>query len=84
MNINLSNEAQQLFIDLISDAGNWGGSPLFGGNVGGDQQSKGYLTKLKKAGLLTTCTDDGIWVYFTAAGIEYAQSLGLDTKGVAA
>lgn len=71
----------QLFKDLANDAGNWGGSPLFGGNVGCDKGDKGNLTQLKKAGLLTTQEDEGLsWVNFTEAGVEYARSLGIEIE----
>lgn len=78
---NLSPEALALFTDLAKDAGNWSGTPLFGGNVGGSPESKGHLTKLKKAGLVTTCQDEDdrslSWVSFTPAGKEFAAALGV-------
>tara|TARA_R110002110_G_scaffold316186_1_gene529178 strand:+ start:139 stop:483 length:345 start_codon:yes stop_codon:yes gene_type:complete len=73
--------SKQLFCDLVSDAGNWGGSPLFGGNVGGDKASEGHLTHLKKLGLLTTQVDEDdrscSWVHWTDLGVCYAEDLGL-------
>lgn len=76
--LQLSNGARQLFLDLAKDAGNWGGTPLFGGNVGGSQESKGFLTKLKTAGLVRTQEDKGSWVYFTTEGVKFALELGIE------
>lgn len=84
----LSTGAHELFIALWKDADNWSGTPLFGGNVGGDAESKGYLTKLKKAKLLTTQVDDErkdcSWVTFTELGKALAEELKLDAKVAAA
>lgn len=81
MTINLSENSKAFFIALMKDAGNWSGSPLFGGNVGGSQESKGWLTDLKRKGLLITEQDGDNrkcqWVYFTNKGCEYAIELGL-------
>ena len=57
----------------IADAPNWNGTPLLGGNVCllGEKEDRGLLTYLKRAGLLTTDTDeDGIWITFTEAGLK--------------
>ena len=80
--------SKRLFIELAEDAGNWSGTPLFGGNVGGDQISKGHLTPLKKLGLVTTFvdTDDPsgsrfrrhAWVIFTDLGVRYSEELGIE------
>lgn len=79
----VSDTSKLLFVLLIEDAGNWGGIPLWGGNVGdSSRQEAGYLTNLKKAGLLTTEQDSDNyrcqWVHLTLAGAVYAKQLGLD------
>jgi len=69
-----------LFDELWGDAPNWSGSPMFGGNVASTPASKGHLTNLKKAGLVTTEVDSDdpslSWVYFTAAGKALAAERG--------
>ena len=75
--ITLSEGATRLFIDLVEDAPNWSGTPGYGCNVHSSKQRDGYLTKLKKVGLLTTQWDEGIvWVYFTPLANRYAAELG--------
>jgi|GEM_PF-2030259 len=80
--VNLSPEALTLFLALARDAGNWSGTPLFGGNVGGSPESKGHLTKLKRARLVTTFVDYDdrslSWVQFTAAGRALAAQHGVE------
>jgi hypothetical protein len=70
-----------LFIALVKDAGNWSGSPLFGGNVGNTAADKGHLTDLKRKGLVTTEQDSDNkrchWVHFTDDGKQYAADLDL-------
>lgn len=74
----LTHHSLKLFIALADDAANWGGSPLWGGNVGGSKASCGHLTDLKRKGLVTTWDDDGdTWVEFTSAGIELAAKWGV-------
>jgi hypothetical protein len=77
---------KELFVDLAYDAGNWSGTPLFGGNVGGDHASNGHLTHLKKLGLVTTWVDDDdktcSWVSFTDEGKAYAAALGIDLSWI--
>lgn len=71
------------FTDLVNDAGNWSGIVGLDCNISVGPTEKGYLTQLKKAGLVTTDRSEGIsWLYFTPAGIDYAKSLGLDTTGI--
>jgi len=76
----LSDGGLELFTDLAEDAGNWSGQPLFGGNVGCDPSDRGWLTELKKKGLVTTFADDEdsslSWVVFTDAGRALADKLG--------
>jgi len=72
--LNLSNEAINLFKEYAEDASNWSGTPLIGGNVFMNNERKGYLTDLKKKGLIITIKDEGdAWISFTPEGIEYAQ-----------
>ncbi len=73
----------KLFLEYAKDAGNWSGTPLVGGNVGGSREERGNLTQLKKAGLITTINeyDSGktlIWVNFTEAGIAFAKEYGIE------
>ncbi len=80
--IKISDNAKALFVLYAEDAGNWGGTPLVGGNVEllSLKQDRGLLTNLKRAGLITTFRAEGeMWVEFTAAGRDLAVSLvGLD------
>jgi len=76
----LTPEVISRFLDYARDAGNWSGTPLIGGNVGGDPEDKGYLVNMKKAGLITTFReDDGtFWLIFTIAGREFAHAHGVE------
>jgi len=68
-----------LFLRYARDAGNWGGKPWVGGNVGGSREDSGNLTQLKRAGLVTTGIDDGsVYVNFTPAGRELATRHGVE------
>lgn len=84
LSVKLSPKSEALFRDLIKDADNWSGTPLFGGNVGGDKKSAGNLTDLKKKELLTTCQDEENkncqWVHFTDKGLDLAKEMGLDVS----
>lgn len=76
--INLTTKSIDLFVAYAEDAGNWSGTPLVGGNVGGSKEDRGNLTQLKKAGLIETDYDEGCtWLYFTDMGVEYAAALGI-------
>ncbi|HIF23204.1 MAG TPA: hypothetical protein EYQ27_15200 [Gemmatimonadetes bacterium] len=83
---NLSTGALDLFILMANDAMNWSGTPLLGGNFDLDEQGKGYLTKLKKAGLVWAdkqhdpgCVTHGfVYINFTEAGQALATSHGID------
>ena len=69
-----------LFLEYANDAGNWGGTPLVGGNVTMDAAAKGNLTDLKKNGLLTTFREEGeMWINFTEAGMELMRAHGVWT-----
>lgn len=82
----ITEASKQVFINYAKDAGNWSGTPLVGGNVGGSKEERGNLTQLKRAGLITTIVDNEpgrdsarcTWVVFTPKGIEYATTLGID------
>jgi hypothetical protein len=84
MTMNITETSLALFLAYANDAGNWSGTPLVGGNVGGDVKAqRGNLTQLKKAGLIKTFTDDGdrpdlVWLEFTAAGKALATQHGID------
>jgi len=76
----LAENAKQLFVMYVNDAGNWSGEPLVGGNVSllGSKEDRGLLTHLKRAGLVTTFVDEGnSWIQFTDAGKAFAAELGL-------
>lgn len=67
--MNITERSLELFLAYAKDAGNWGGYPLVGGNVGGSREDRGNLTQLKVAGLITTFVDEGCtWIKFTEAG----------------
>jgi hypothetical protein len=79
--LSLTVKSTALFIDLVKDAGNWNGNPLWGGNVGGSREDRGNLTDIKKAGLVTTDMDDGcIWIFFTDLGKKFAKGLGYEIE----
>jgi len=74
----LTDRSLELFLDYARDAGNWSGTPLVGGNVGGSKEDRGNLTHLKRAGLITTATDGPHkWVVFTDAGKRFAAEHGI-------
>ena len=75
--VSITETSIAVFKAYASDAANWNGNPLVGGNVGGSKEERGNLTQLKKAGLVETFTDEGCtWLSFTAEGNEYAKTLG--------
>lgn len=78
----LSVASAQLLTDLLNDTHNWSGTPLFGGNVGGDKASCGNLTDLKKKGFVHTTQDEENrkcqWVTFTSLAVEFAELMGID------
>lgn len=74
----ITEQSLALFLAYAKDAGNWSGSPLVGGNVGGAKEERGNLTQLKRAGLITTFVDSGLtWVNFTDAGVTLAAEHGV-------
>ncbi|HHJ15903.1 MAG TPA: hypothetical protein ENJ80_04310 [Gammaproteobacteria bacterium] len=73
--IKLTAASKKLFLALANDAENWSGTPMFEGS----KSERGNLTDLKKKGLVTTDTDEGVlWVGFTDTGIAYAAQEGID------
>ena len=71
----------ELFLAFARDAGNWSGNPAIGGNVGGSKEDRGNITQMKRAGLVTTFTDDGIaWLSFTPAGKAFAAEHGVEIE----
>ena len=81
--IDLTPASEKLLIDYADDAGNWGGRPLVGGNVGGEPADKGNLTDLKIKGLVETDTDptdrpDLAWLSFTPLGIKFLKTVRPD------
>jgi hypothetical protein len=75
----LTTNSLNLFLDFARDAGNWSGTPLVGGNVGGSKEQRGNITQLKQAGLIKTFKDAGeTWVTFTPAGIALAAEHGVE------
>jgi hypothetical protein len=72
--VKLSDGAMELFTSLVKDSGNWSGSPI----ITVTPQGRGYLTSLKRKGLLTTGEDEGVaFAEFTEAGVAFADELGL-------
>ncbi|KMV17597.1 hypothetical protein ACT17_15025 [Mycolicibacterium conceptionense] len=75
----ITDTSLELFLDYARDAGNWSGTPLIGGNVGGSKEDRGNLTQLKRAGLITTFEWEGDkWVDFTDAGRALAAEHGVE------
>lgn len=78
--INLTPTSLERFLDYAKDAGNWGGSPCVGGNVGGDPADKGFLTDHKKHGLLDTNEFEPrlYFINYTDLGKAFALRYGVD------
>jgi hypothetical protein len=67
------------FYEYAKDADNWSYTPLVGGNVGGDNQDKGFTLNMKKLGLITTWRDEGCtWMRLTESGKTLAKRWGID------
>jgi len=74
----ITDKSKSLFLAYANDAGNWSGTPLVGGNVGGSKEDRGNLTQLKVAGLIETWNDEGhTWLRFTEAGVKFAAENGV-------
>ena len=76
--VEITEKSRDVFIAYAKDAGNWSGTPLVGGNVGGSKEERGNLTQLKRAGLITTFEDDGTWITFTELGKKFAAIYGVE------
>lgn len=75
----LSIECKKYFLDLAKDAGNWSGTPCLGANVAQGFKENGYLSDLKKKGLVSTFIDDGEeWVSFSESGKQLALKNGIE------
>lgn len=75
----ITETSKAVFLAYAKDAGNWSGTPMVGGNVGGSKEERGNLTQLKKAGLIRTFDSDGWkWISFTDAGIKFAAENGIE------
>lgn len=80
--MNITETSKQVFMAYAKDAGNWSGTPMIGGNVGGSKEERGNLTQLKKAGLIETFRDEGCdWLTFTEEGKKFAARNGVDLSG---
>ena len=81
--ITMTEETEKLFTELVNDAANWSGMPLWDGNVSGGKERRGNLTNLKRLGLVKPQTDEGCtWVCFTAAGNKLAAEMDLDAPTI--
>ena len=79
--MNITETSKHVFLAYAADAENWNGTPLIGGNVGGDKKERGNITQLKQAGLLKTFQDDGdTWIEFTDAGKAFAKIHGINLQ----
>jgi hypothetical protein len=85
----ITERSMEVFLEYAKDAGNWGGNPLVGGNVftgeAEARETRGNLTQLKRAGLITTETEPRTstgpittWIYFTEAGKVLAAEYGIE------
>lgn len=74
-NKEITEATKALFIAFAKDAGNWSGTPLVGGNVGGSKEDRGNLADLKKRGLVN---EGCLWLAFTDTGRDYAAELGIE------
>jgi hypothetical protein len=80
-NVDITQASLVLFLAYARDAGNWSGTPLIGGNVGGSVADRGNLTQLKRAGLIETHRASGdAWIMFTDAGKALAAAHGIDVS----
>jgi hypothetical protein len=74
----ITEKSLEVFLMYAKDAGNWGGTPCIGGNVGGGKEERGNLTQLKQAGLICTQQDGGdSFITFTDAGKALAAQHGV-------
>ncbi len=84
--IQLTTKVHAYFMAHAEDAPNWGGTPMVGGNTHQGLAENGYLTDLKKKGLVTTQVDREQgkpvveWIYFTPIGKQYALENGYEIQ----
>jgi hypothetical protein len=72
----ITEASAKLFEAIIKDAGNWGGTPPCYNHI--NKQTRGNLTQLKRAGLVSTFDSDGDeWIYIEDAGKAEALRRGL-------
>ena len=72
----MTHATEKLLFAYWNDRGNWGGTPMVGGNVGGSAEDRGNLTDLKNKGLVATFGSDGAtFVMFTDLGVAYCNDL---------
>ena len=76
---NITDASLALFKEFAEDAANWNGEPLVGGNVQVTAETRGNLTQIKKAGLVTTDKDEdgNLWLQFTPTGVALAAEMGI-------
>lgn len=80
--VTLTEGSLSLFLWYAKDASNWGGAPWLDGNRDFTREDRGYLTQLKKAGLLTTTREgSGEFIVFTPSGISLAGEHGIVIVG---
>lgn len=74
----ITEKSLEVFLMYAKDAGNWGGNPWIGGNVGGSKEERGNLTQLKQAGLIRTQQEGGdSFIIFTEEGKALAAQHGV-------
>ncbi|CAJ1505588.1 hypothetical protein [[Mycobacterium] burgundiense] len=64
----------ELFLDYARDAGNWGGTPLVGGNVCGSREDNGNLTQLSAEPSGASRRNDRFTQSPSGVGCGYVQS----------
>ena len=79
MTISITAATLARFLAYAADAADWSGTPLVGGNVGGEPADKGYIVNMKKLGLVSTWTCDrgDVWMAFEPAGVQLAAEHGI-------
>lgn len=64
----LTEASQALFVAIAKNYHNWSGTPPCYDHI--TKETRGNLTQLKRAGLVTTFRSDGEeWIAFTEAGL---------------
>jgi hypothetical protein len=74
----LTEASKQLFLAYATDAGNWSGQPMIGGNIPATPEARGNITDLKRKGFITTFRDRGSdFIVFTEKGKSLAATHGV-------